>query len=136
MKPNKKYLRPPFILAKIINPLIIKLNLVPILTIKGRRSGKRIKIPITPLEYKNETYIVAPRGETQWARNLRGNNKGTLMVKGSSKNFAATEISGNLQKEVVTEYQKKVPAVKAQFDSLPDYKDHPSFKLEFTKLSK
>jgi deazaflavin-dependent oxidoreductase (nitroreductase family) len=132
MQPDKKYLRPPFILAKIINPLIITFNLVPVLTVKGRKSGKWIKVPVTPLEYKEETYLVAPRGETQWARNLRKNDKGQLTIKGKTKSFQATEISGNVQKEVVTEYQKKVPAVKSQFDTLPDPKDHPTFKLQFT----
>jgi deazaflavin-dependent oxidoreductase (nitroreductase family) len=131
MKPDKKYLRPPFILAKVINPLIIQFNLVPILTVKGRTSGKWIKVPLTPLEYNNETYLVAPRGETQWARNLRKNTKGQLTIKSKTRSFTATEISGNLQNDVVTEYQKKVPAVKSQFTTLPDPKSHPTFKLQF-----
>jgi len=131
MKPDKKYLRPPFILSKIINPLIIQFNLVPILTVKGRTSGKWIKVPVTPLEYNNETYLVAPRGETQWARNLRKNTKGQLTIKSRTRSFTATEISGTVQKEVVAEYQKKVPAVKSQFTTLPDPKSHPTFKLQF-----
>jgi hypothetical protein len=131
MKSDKKYLRPPFILSKVINPLIIKFNLVPILTVKGRTSGKWIKVPVTPLEYKNQTYLVAPRGETQWARNLRKNSNGKLTIKGKTRNFNATEIFNNLQKEVVVEYQKKVPAVKSQFNDLPDPIDHPTFKLQF-----
>jgi hypothetical protein len=132
MQSDKKYLRPPFILSKVINPLIIKFNLVPILTVKGRTSGKWIKVPVTPLVYKENTFLVAPRGETQWARNLRKNDKGKLTIKGRTRNFSATEISNNLQKEIVAEYQKKVPAVKSQFDTLPNPKDHPTFKLEFT----
>lgn len=131
MTPDKKYLRPPFILAKVINPIIINLGLLPVLTVKGRKSGKWIKVPVTPLEYKEDTYLVAPRGETQWARNLRENTKGKLTIKGKTRDFTATEISGNVQKEVVGEYQKKVPAVKSQFASLPDPKDHPTFKLQF-----
>ena len=131
MKPDKKYLRPPFILSKIINPLIIQFNLVPILTVKGRISGNWIKVPVTPLEYENETYLVAPRGETQWARNLRKNSDGKLTIKGNSRNFKAIEISDKLQNEVVAVYQKKVPAVKSQFAELPDPKDHPTFKLQF-----
>src|SRR6266567_4395051 len=98
MKSDKKYLRPPFILAKVINPLIIKFNLVPILTVKGRTSGKWIRVPVTPLAYKGNTFLVAPRGETQWARNLRKNNKGQLTIKGETRNFTANEISDNLQK--------------------------------------
>jgi len=131
MKPDKKYLRPPFILAKVINPLLIRFNLVPILTVKGRTSGRWINVPVTPLAYKEDTYLVAPRGETQWARNLRKNSNGKLTIKGQTRSFTATEISGTVQIEVVAEYQKKVPGVKSQFDTLPDPKDHPTFKLHF-----
>jgi deazaflavin-dependent oxidoreductase (nitroreductase family) len=129
---DKKYLRPQFILSKIINPFVAAFGLVSVLTVKGRKSGNWIKVPITPVEFKGEKYLVAPRGETQWARNLRKNPKAQLTKKRETRNFTATEISGALQTEVVKLYQRKVPAVKSQFLSLPDPKDHPAFKLKFT----
>ena len=128
---DKKYLRPPFILSKIINPFVTAFGLVTVLTVKGRKSGKWIKVPITPVKYKNQTYLVAPRGETQWVRNLRKNNTAKLTEKGKTREFKASEISGNLQSEIVKFYQQKVPSVKSQFTALPDPKDHPTFKLEF-----
>lgn len=133
MNTNKKYLRPGFLLTKIINPLLIKLNMIPILTVKGRKSGKWIKTPVTPIEYENETYLVAPRGETQCVRNLRKNNKGKLTEKGKKRDFSAVEISGSLQKLVVMFYRERVTITKSQFKLLPDPQDHPVFKLEFTK---
>lgn len=131
MNTNKKYLRPGFLLTKIINPLLIKLNMIPVLTVKGRKSGKWIKTPVTPIEYENETYLVAPRGETQWVRNLRKENNGKLTIKGKKRDFNAVEISGSLQKLVVMFYQKQVTITKSQFNLLPDPQDHPVFKLEF-----
>jgi len=131
MNNAKKYLPPPFMLSKVINPIIIKLGLLSVLNVKGRKSGKEFKIPVTPLEYKGEIFLVAPRGETQWARNLWVHPIGSLTTKGKTRNFTATVITGNTQTEVVKLYQQKVPAVKAQFDSLPDPKDHPVFKLKF-----
>ena len=127
-----KYLRPPFILSKIINPFVITFGLITVLTVKGRKSDKWIKVPIIPILYKNETYLVAPRGQTQWVRNLRKNAKGMLTEKRKTRNFTATEISGNLQKEVVTFYKQKPSGVKNQFDALPKPEDHPAFKLEFS----
>jgi deazaflavin-dependent oxidoreductase (nitroreductase family) len=131
MATDKKNLRPPVILSKIINPFIVKFGLLSVLTVKGRKSGKWIKVPITPVEYKDETYLVAPRGETQWVRNLRKNPNGELTIKGKTREFTATEISGKLQTEVVTIYQQKVPAVKSQFATLPNPKDHPTFIVAF-----
>ena len=128
------YLRPGFLLTRILNPLLISLHLIPVLTVKGRISGKWIKTPVTPIQYENETYLVAPRGETQWVRNLRKNNEGKLTIKGKIRNFQATEVSGALQKSVVIFYQHRVTAAKSQFQSLPDPNDHPVFKLEFSDI--
>lgn len=129
---DKKYLRPPFILSKVINPFVMAFGLITVLMVKGRKSGKWIKVPVIPVEYRNHTYLVAPRGETQWVRNLRKNTKGKLTKKRKTLSFTAVEISGNLQTEVVTYYQKTVSGVKSQFIVLPNPKDHPTFKLEFS----
>ena len=107
------------------------LGLMTVLTVKGRKSGKWIKVPVIPVTFKGTTYLVAPRGETQWVRNLRTNTKGMLTEKRKTRNFTAEEVSGNLQKDVVTYYQQKVSGVKSQFSALPDPHDHPVFQLVF-----
>src|SRR5688500_19432055 len=40
------------------------------LTVRGRKSGEPRTTPVNPLEFEGETYLVAPRGTTQWVRNL------------------------------------------------------------------
>jgi deazaflavin-dependent oxidoreductase (nitroreductase family) len=36
----------------------------------GRRSGQVYRTPVNPLMYEARQYLVAPRGETQWVRNV------------------------------------------------------------------
>ena len=48
------------------------------LTVRGRKSGKPHSTPVNPLEIDGVTYLVAPRGNTQWVRNLRAAGEGEL----------------------------------------------------------
>ena len=62
--------------------LIIKLGFSPqggqLLTVAGRKSGKKFTNPVNPLEFDGAEYLVAPRGNTQWSRNLRATRSGEL----------------------------------------------------------
>jgi deazaflavin-dependent oxidoreductase (nitroreductase family) len=70
---------------KFLNPmlgLVIKLGFSPqggqLLTVAGRKSGKRFTNPVNPMEFNGAEYLVAPRGNTQWSRNLRASGVGEL----------------------------------------------------------
>ncbi|MFT3662049.1 MAG: nitroreductase/quinone reductase family protein [Gordonia sp. (in: high G+C Gram-positive bacteria)] len=41
------------------------------LTVRGRHSGAPHRIPVNPLVLDGRTYLVAPRGVTDWVRNAR-----------------------------------------------------------------
>lgn len=82
--------------TKIGNTLIslaIKAGLSPqggqLLTVAGRKSGKPMTTPVNPMTFNGAEYLVAPRGDTHWTRNLRargvaelrrGRNKRTIRV--------------------------------------------------------
>ncbi|WP_131768972.1 nitroreductase family deazaflavin-dependent oxidoreductase [Candidatus Protofrankia californiensis] len=42
-----------------------------VLEVKGRTSGQPRRVPVNLLSHEGRQYLVAPRGETQWVRNLR-----------------------------------------------------------------
>jgi F420H(2)-dependent quinone reductase len=56
-----------------------------VLAVKGRTSGQWRTTPVNLLTYDGRRYLVAPRGETQWVRNLRANCgwAGTLSSSGA-----------------------------------------------------
>jgi deazaflavin-dependent oxidoreductase (nitroreductase family) len=55
-----------------------------LLEVSGRKSGRIYSTPVNVLEYKGKKFLVAPRGETQWVRNVFVSQKATL-VKGTKR---------------------------------------------------
>ena len=51
-----------------------------VLEVTGRTSGEPRRTPVNLLTFEGERYLVAPRGDTQWVRNLRASGEGRLLV--------------------------------------------------------
>ena len=62
------------------------------LTVRGRKSGDPRTTPVNPLEIDGVTYLVAPRGNTQWVRNLRAASEGDLYHGSKAEHFRADEL--------------------------------------------
>ena len=69
-----------------------------ILRVRGRRSGQWRSNPVNLLRVGADEYLVAPRGETEWVRNLRVAGHGELLLGRRTQPFAATEISSDDEK--------------------------------------
>ncbi len=111
-----------------------------VLEVKGRKSGQWRTTPVNLLEFEDAQYLVAPRGNTQWVRNMRAAGGGRLKLGRKTEEFKATEVSGEPQVPVLRAYLKKWKwEVGAFFDGVgPDSSDeqllaitpqHPVFKL-------
>lgn len=64
-----------------------------VLAVRGRASGQWRTVPVNPIDVDGVRYLVSPRGETQWARNLRVG--GTCELRGgrSARQYTATEVA-------------------------------------------
>jgi deazaflavin-dependent oxidoreductase (nitroreductase family) len=49
-----------------------------VLEVRGRKSGILYTLPVDPLQYDGKLYLVAPRGRTQWVRNVEASGEVTL----------------------------------------------------------
>ncbi len=110
------------------------------LEVKGRSSGAPRRTPVNVLDFEGERYLVAPRGETQWARNLRVSGEGRLLVGRHGESFTAVELADEEKASVLRAYLKRWKfEVGAFFDGVgPDSSDdelreaapkHPVFRL-------
>ena len=63
-----------------------------VLEVRGRKSGEPRRTPVNLLTVDGVRYLVAPRGHTQWVRNLRARGEGRLLVGRRGEPFTATEI--------------------------------------------
>src|SRR5438046_5132792 len=121
--------------TKVVNPLMAPLGLAPALTVRGRASGRRYTMPVLPLDYEGKRYLVAPRGNTHWARNLRAVGECELRVGGRKSRFTAREIPAADRAPLVAAYVKRYGSkyggfVAKEFAALPDPTDHPVLLLE------
>ena len=63
-----------------------------ILAVRGRKSGAWRTVPVNLLIHDGVQYLVAPRGETQWVRNLRAIGSGELRLGRRREAFRAVEL--------------------------------------------
>jgi deazaflavin-dependent oxidoreductase (nitroreductase family) len=75
-----------------------------VLEVRGRSSGQPRRTPVNLLDLDGERYLVAPRGETQWARNLRVSGEGRLLAGRRSESFTATELSDEEKPPILRAY--------------------------------
>ena len=88
-------------------------------------------MPVNVLELDGERYLVAPRGETDWVRNLRAAGSGELQYRRGVEPFTAVEVSDEEKPRVVAAYLARWGRqVRGQFEALPDPADHPVFRIE------
>jgi deazaflavin-dependent oxidoreductase (nitroreductase family) len=77
------------------------------LRVRGRKSGEWRAVPVNLLTIDGTEYLVAPRGETQWVRNIRVAGGGELRVGRKVQNFTITEMADSAKVEVLRAYLRR-----------------------------
>lgn len=126
------YIRPGFVMTRVVNPVMKRLGRVPALIVRGRRSGDLLTVPLgEPLELDGRRYLVSGRGETHWVRNLRAAGRATLRTHGRTVDFKATELRGEEHDRIVAAYRRRLGrSVDRYFHEIPDPADHPVFRMD------
>ena len=118
-------------MAHLINPLLMTFRIVPTLAVRGRTSGEWRTVPVNVLEIDGKRYLVAPRGDSHWVRNLRAAGGGELRTRKGIETFRADEVADAEKPPLIEAYLSRWGAqVKALFQELPDPADHPVFRIE------
>ena len=78
-----------------------------VLEVKGRKSGQWRSTPVNLLEVDGTRYLVAPRGNTQWVRNIRVAGGGRLRLGRKTEDFKATEVPLEPRVPLLRAYLKK-----------------------------
>lgn len=77
-----------------------------LLSVRGRKSGEWRTAVVGPLEHEGLLYLVAPRGQTQWVRNLRTAGGGELRLGRRVTTFTAVELRDDEKAPVLRPYLK------------------------------
>ena len=78
-----------------------------ILRVRGRKSGEWRSHPVNLLTHDGKQYLVAPRGLTQWVRNIRVAKEGLLVLGGRSQPFQAVEVADEAKIPILRDYLKR-----------------------------
>jgi deazaflavin-dependent oxidoreductase (nitroreductase family) len=105
------YQRPGWFTKHVFNPLVALLTRVGlsvrgsrVLRVRGRTSGEWRTTPVNLLTFRGRRYLVAPRGHTQWVRNLRAAGGGELQLGRSTEPFRAAEVGDSEKPPILREY--------------------------------
>ena len=82
-----RYIRPNWFTRHVFNGVVALLTRLGIsvygsrvLAVRGRKTGEWHTTPVNLLEYGRQRYLVAPRGVTQWVRNVRAGSEAELRL--------------------------------------------------------
>jgi deazaflavin-dependent oxidoreductase (nitroreductase family) len=141
------YQQPDFFTRHLFNPavaLATKLGLSMrgsrVLSTKGRKSGEWRTTPVNPLSFEGGRYLVAPRGETHWVRNVRANGHAKLRVGRKEETVTLEELPDGEKVPLIRAYLKEWAWETKQFFGLPNASvpgaeieriapEHPVFRI-------
>jgi deazaflavin-dependent oxidoreductase (nitroreductase family) len=110
-----------------------------ILTVVGRKTGKRYSTPVQLLlEDGRPRWLVAPYGQTAWVKNARAAGVVELTRARKTERMRIEEVGPEEAAPVLREYLRRTPIVKPYFDAKRDSPPeefaaeadrHPVFRL-------
>jgi deazaflavin-dependent oxidoreductase (nitroreductase family) len=117
-----RYEKPDWLTAHVFNPLValvtswgVSVRGARILAVRGRKSGQIRTTPVNPLEIGGIRYLVAPRGETEWVRNLRATRGGELRLGRQREPIGVEELSDAAKAPILREYLRRWKMETGQF---------------------
>ena len=112
--PVPRYIQPSGLTTKVFNNVVQALTRAGVsvmgsrvLAVRGRQSGEWRTTPVNLLTVDGVRYLVAPRGQTQWVRNLRVAGGGELRVGRRVQRFTAVELADEEKPLVLRAYLKR-----------------------------
>ncbi len=111
---SQRYVRPGWFTTNIFNRVVALLTHLGIsvygsrvLAVQGRRSGEWRTTPVNLLGYDGERYLVAPRGNTQWVRNIRAAGGGVLLLGRRRERIRVAELSDDEKPALLRAYLRR-----------------------------
>jgi len=106
------YRRPGWLTRNVMNRLVgastragLSLFGSEVLEHRGRRTGVAHHTPVNPLSLGGERYLVAPRGEAEWVRNVRADGGRLVLIRGRRRRrYTGVEVAPSERRDVLRAY--------------------------------
>ena len=106
-----RYLAPDAFTRRVVNPIVagftrlgVSVRGSRILAVRGRTTGEVRTTPVNLLTVDGERYLVAPRGVTQWVRNVRVAGECELRLGRRSERVAVVELADADKPPILRDY--------------------------------
>ena len=145
---STRYIKPDWFTNNVFNPTVALMTRLGIsvwgsrvLRVRGRKSGEWRESPVNLLTFEGRRYLVAPRGQTQWVRNIRVSNEGELRLGSRIEKIRVSEIPDDQKIALLRAYLKRwkfevgiffqgVSADSPESEVRRIAPDHPVFRIE------
>ena len=111
---STRYARPDWFTTNVFNPLVAGLTRIGIsvlgsriLAVRGRKTGQWRTTPVNLLTHEGARYLVAPRGVTQWVRNVRAGCDVELRLGRRSEAVTLVELAEDEKLPVLRAYLRR-----------------------------
>ena len=111
---SERYLEPGWFTRNVVNRAVARLTKWGVsvmgsreLRVQGRTSGQWRTTPVNLLVFDGRSYLVSPRGQSQWSRNVRAAGTGELRVGRRVDTFTAAELADSDKEPVLREYLRR-----------------------------
>jgi deazaflavin-dependent oxidoreductase (nitroreductase family) len=146
--PPEHYQEPGWFTKHLFNPIVAGLTRAGIsiagsrvLEVRGRKSGEPRRTPVNLLRLNGARYLVAPRGQTQWVKNVRVDPHARLLAGSRGEEIVVAEVTDEQKVPILRAYLEKWKWEVGQFfggvgpDSTDEElariaPDHPVFLVE------
>ena len=78
-----------------------------LLHVRGRMTGRIRSVPVNPVVVRGARYLVAPRGETAWVRNIRVAGEATLQHGRRREHIRVEEVPDDAKVPILREYLRR-----------------------------
>jgi deazaflavin-dependent oxidoreductase (nitroreductase family) len=144
----ERYQRPGWLTTHVLNRTVALFNRAGVsivgsrvLEVRGRKSGEPRRTPVNVLTLDGARYLVSPRGQTQWVRNLRARAEGRLLLGRRAEPITAVELGDDDKLPILRAYLERwkwevgaffggVGADSGDYELRRIAPDHPIFRIE------
>src|SRR3989441_3123896 len=113
--PADTYLRPGVFTTRVFNPVVaflarrlgLSMKGAHVLSVQGRKTGEWHSTPVNLLSIAGQRYLVAPRGETQWVRNIRVSREARLTLGRRTETVHVVEVPDREKAPILRAYLKE-----------------------------
>jgi len=145
---SARYVKPDWFTNHVFNPTVALFTRLGgsvwgsrVLRVRGRKSGEWRESPVNLLTFEGQRYLLAPRGNTQWVRNIRVSHEGELKLGSRIEKIRVSEVPDEQKVPILRAYLKRwklevgvffqgVSADSPEADVRRIAPDHPVFRVE------